>query len=145
MLLRGTYRLTLVDEGTSAARVRALAAETPFSTIVKSRLGHSLGGDWSSPNSTIQRFWNDIYRPRNALLHGGREPEWHVVLEAFATYDELVAFLSSRVTASWKSYPRTLAAWQDRWAGGEGQVPSGAGATVAALQAREPPYWLALD
>jgi hypothetical protein len=143
VLLRGVHHLLLLDA--SHVRGSEPAASTdgpPFRTLLSRDLPALLGGDWSSERSPITQFVEHLYEPRNVLVHAGREPHWRDIEPAFQAYDALLVFLSARIRAGWRSHTRTLAAWEDPWAGGDDDVPAAAVEIVGTLRMQEPPYWL---
>ncbi len=142
MLLSSVHHLLLLDASYVEGAETAASTDPPFRTLLKRDLPALLGGDWSSERSPVTQFLEHLYKPRNALVHAGREPHWRDIEPAFQAYDALLGFLSARIREGWRSHARTLAAWEDPWAGGDDDVPAAAVEIIDALRMQEPPYWL---
>lgn len=58
VLLFEAWALLLIDEGKSASEIQNLRRDTPFASLVKSELGHRLGGSWdtSRPRTPVGRY-----------------------------------------------------------------------------------------
>jgi len=142
ILLRGVYRMLLVDEGRTSEQVDQAMETVALRTLLRTRLPNALGGDWTSATSPITTFVRDLYQPRNRMVHAGREPGWQEIQPAFDAYEVLVNFLGTRIQANWKEHPRTLAAWCDPWTGGPEPESAAVAAALERVRKVDERYWL---
>lgn len=142
-VFRGLHRMLMVDAGRTAKEIDG--DDTPFRTLLATRLPALLGGSWTAPDSPVTRYAQHVYAIRNGIVHASREPDWSHMKPALDSYAELIDFLDARVAAKWRRHPRTLASWCDSWAGGTAPTPRAARAVVDRLREEPLPYWLPDD
>ena len=112
-MLYSTWRMLMVDEGRDHQYIEhRLAQDTPFKTLVVTILPRALGGRWdvSATGTPVARYWSDVYQVRNRIVHAGIEPGYSAAEAADRTVTGLHDFVTERLWAKRRIYPRTLLA-----------------------------------
>jgi hypothetical protein len=111
-MFSATFRMTLVDAGSSSHEIQEQSEYDSYKWLITSRLPQLLGGDWSVQrlNSDLGRYWVDLYELRNRVVHAGYEPSPIEGDRAEAAFRRVRDYLNQRVWARRKTYPRTMLA-----------------------------------
>jgi hypothetical protein len=115
VLLFELWALLLADEGNSPSEISELRRDTPFSTLVRAKLGSQLGGSWDTtrPNTPVGRYWSELYELRIRVVHAGYLPHGGDADQAEHAYENLENFLDERLRAKAKRYPSAFKARRD--------------------------------
>jgi hypothetical protein len=107
------WGLLLIDEGVTAEDVRARrATDVPYKSLLTRELATRMGGPWdlTSDQTAVGRYWSQLYRLRNWIIHAGYQPhdgDAEHAESAFVGFDQ---FLESRLQANRRKYPEALRA-----------------------------------
>ena len=107
------WALLLADEGKSAAEVEALrASELTFMSLLNRELAQRLGGSWdlTRRRGAVGRYWHDLYKLRNRVVHAGYLPHDGNAEQAERAFSDFDAFLEQRLKTRAKKYPGALSA-----------------------------------
>lgn len=143
--LRGVLRMLLIDQHLPEEQVHSQADEEPFAKLLTGSLQRILGGDWTSKQSPISIYKDDLYNVRNSLTHKGQMPSWQELNPAIAAHKGIVNFIEDQILKSWKRFPRTLLSISEPALGGTLKVPATAANKIEELRLEATPYWLADD
>ena len=112
VLMYELWGLLLVEEGVPTQEVARKRSEQPFTTLLNRELAVRLGGSWdvTSSRAPVGRYWADLYKLRNRIVHGGYQPHDGDAEQADRAYLDLDGFIDGRLQAKSKRYPNTLKA-----------------------------------
>ena len=111
MLLFDLWRMLLVDlEWPSEQINAAIGNELPFKPLVTTTLPGLIGGTWdiTAEGTVVGDYWRSLYLLRNAVVHSGYEPARREADAALAAFYRLRDYVSERLYARSRDYPRTL-------------------------------------
>jgi len=106
------WGLLLLEEGVTTQEVDKQRSEQPFKTLLNRELAVRLGGSWdlTSDRTPIGRYWIDLYKLRNRIVHGGYQPHDGDAEQAERAYTDVDQFIDDRLQAKEKKYPAALRA-----------------------------------
>jgi hypothetical protein len=115
VLLFEVWALLLIDEGKSASEIRDLRRDTSFASLVKSELGHRLGGSWDTtrPRTPVGRYWRGLYELRIKVVHSGYLPHDGDADRGERAFEGLETFLDERLVTRAKRYPTAAGALRE--------------------------------
>jgi hypothetical protein len=101
-----------MEEGVPTQEVSNKRSEQPFTTLLNRELAVRLGGslDLTSRRAPVGRYWADLYKLRNRIVHGGYQPHDGDAEQAERAYRDLDGFIDERLKTKPKRYPQTLKA-----------------------------------
>lgn len=111
-MLYELWGLLLLEEGIVPQDVNKRRGEQPFTTLLSSQLAPRLGGSWdlTLERKPVGRYWGDLYKLRNRIVHGGYQPHDGDAERAERAYINLERFVDDRLRAKKMQYPSTLSA-----------------------------------
>jgi tetratricopeptide (TPR) repeat protein len=111
-MLYELWGLLLLEEGVTTQEVAKRRSEQPFKTLLNHQLAERLGGSWdlTSDRTPIGRYWSDLYKLRNRIVHGGYQPHDRDAEQAENAYVDVDQFIDDRLQAKEKKYPAALRA-----------------------------------
>jgi tetratricopeptide (TPR) repeat protein len=111
-MLYELWGLLLLEEGTAPQEVDKRREEQPFKALLTSQLAPRLGGSWdlTLERQPVGRYWVDLYKLRNRIVHGGYRPHDEDAEKAERAYLNLERYVDERLRAKGKQYPATLSA-----------------------------------
>ncbi|MCB0929945.1 MAG: hypothetical protein KDB70_19005 [Mycobacterium sp.] len=111
LLLDSVLSAMLWEEGqTPAEAAQVWASGSSVTHRIKSLYAVRLGGDWNlNGHRPIARWREHIADVRNSVIHSGRTPSEPESEHCGIVTSELLAFVTTRLMAKWKTYPKTLA------------------------------------
>lgn len=106
---------TLVwEEGKSPRQAASVLGGKEFLKRVRREFPSRLGGTWDSSTPGAIRTWEyDCHRLRHRVIHRGHRPSYREAESAVRAVGDLTKFITDRLVASAKKYPRVLAKWVD--------------------------------
>ena len=107
------WALLLADEGKTTAEVAALReSELTFTSLLNRELAQRLGGSWdlTRRRGAVGRYWHDLYKLRNRVVHAGYLPHDGDAEQAELAFSDFDSFVEQRLTAKAKKYPVALRA-----------------------------------
>lgn len=150
-LVSDVLRMANLDLAESAATAASPSPPLPgtelfLARLIKTELPRILGGNWSTEpdaGTPCAAYFEDLYRVRNSVVHGGTRPDEAVTMKAFEAYEALRAFIASRLLERWRTYPRTVMTMLGEDLGGHPIGKSGDFVRVREEITSGPfPYWL---
>jgi tetratricopeptide (TPR) repeat protein len=111
-MLYELWGLLLLEEGIAPQEVEKRRDEQRFKTLLSSQLAPRLGGSWdlTFERKPVGRYWADLYKLRNRIVHGGHQPHDGDAEKAERAYIDLERFVDERLRAKGKRYQATLSA-----------------------------------
>lgn len=106
-LIRNLARELLILEGKSETEVLTWMEDTPFMSIIKTKMGGWIGGRWDKSHigSPVQTWYDNGYSLRNRVIHTGRNVEKTEVIEAINTINEMRVFTIEVLRKRKKKFP----------------------------------------
>jgi Tfp pilus assembly protein PilF len=111
-MLYELWGLLLLEDGIAPQEVDKRRDEQPFKTLLSRQLAPRLGGSWdlTLERKPVGRYWGDLYKLRNRIVHGGYQPHDGDAEKAERAYINLERFVDERLRTKKTQYPATLSA-----------------------------------
>ena len=108
ILIRIIYREVLICSGISDLDVEKRLEDESFISIVKKQLAKYIGGTWdvTREGTPILDWYNNTYKMRNKIVHGGYFPTFKETDIAISSAMEFREYIFKRVKANKKEYTK---------------------------------------
>lgn len=108
ILIRIIYREVLICSGISEIDIEKRLEDESFMSIVKKQLAKYIGGTWdvTRQETPICNWYNDTYKMRNKIVHGGYFPTFKETDIAISAAMEFREYIFKRVREKKKIYSK---------------------------------------
>lgn len=108
ILIRIIYREVLICSGVSESDIENKLEDESFMSIVKKQLSKYIGGIWdiNREETPIYNWYNNTYKLRNRIVHGGYFPTFKETDIAISAAMEFREYIFKRVRINKKVYSK---------------------------------------
>ncbi|MGH4020600.1 MAG: hypothetical protein ACRDT0_15485 [Pseudonocardiaceae bacterium] len=110
-MLYGLWVTAMVDQGLSSREIDDTVPDiVQFESLFKTKVPELIGGSWdvSRRDSPAGRYWSDVYKVRNLVVHRAHVPHAGELDAAISAYIDLRDYINERLWERATQYPRTL-------------------------------------